>query len=412
MFKIDNTINNTKNVIHAFFLSLAITIAEPSTILPLMVNHFSDSVIIVGIFAALLRGGAVIVQLFAAFHAQTYTRVMPYFRKVFFFRFLSWLLIGVSIFFLGDANKPLTLFFIGVGLFFFSFFAGFGVIYFKELQAKLFSKKYRGKTMANRQIAGAVASIISGGVAGYVLSVFEAPLNYAYLFMISSLFLAVGFIVFSTIEEPVKENISIKEKSFILFIKNAIALLKNDQRLKKQIIVILLGYSYFLAMPFVILNANNSFTLTGWMLGGFITLQMIGSIVGSTFLWRKIHNYQKMLSLSLFIMIIAFVIALFAKSFYSYALIFLIFGVAFDGFKISDMNLVIEIAPEDKRPVYSAIQVNITSLGLFFPIVGGVILTFVKSYTFIYILTIGLLSVSLYLSLRLIDIKNREKVLS
>jgi len=45
MFKLDNPKNNYKNVTHAFFLSLAITIAEPSTILLLMVHHFSDSVI-------------------------------------------------------------------------------------------------------------------------------------------------------------------------------------------------------------------------------------------------------------------------------------------------------------------------------------------------------------------------------
>ena len=218
--------------------------------------------------------------------------------------------------------------------------------------------------------------------------------------------MAIGFVTFVTIEEPVKENISVKEKSFKVFVQNAIILLKNDLRLKKQIIVILLGYSYFLAIPFVILNANNSFTLTGWMLGGFITIQMIGSIIGSTFLWRKIHNYEFMLSLSLIFMIVAFVIALLAESFYSYALIFLLFGIAFDGFKISDMNLVIEIAPEDKRPVYSALQVNITSLGLFFPILGGVILTYVQSYTFIYMITISLLLLSLYLSLKLKSIKN------
>ncbi len=405
MFKIDNPKNNIKNIVHAFFLALAITIAEPSTILPLMVHHFSDSVIIVGIFASLLRGGAIIVQLYAAFHAQAYKEVLPYFKKVFFFRFLSWLLIGVSIFFLGDKNRSLTLFFIGIGLFFFSFTAGFGAIYFKELQAKLFSKKYRGKTMANRQIAGSIASIISGGVAGYVLSAFEAPLNYAYLFMISSLLMAIGFATFVTIDEPIKENISIKEKSFKLFVKNSITLLKGDLRLKKQIIVILLGYSYFLAMPFIILNANSLFTLNGWMLGGFITIQMIGSIFGSTFLWRKLQDYENMLSLSLIFMIIAFIVALFAESFYSYALIFLIFGVALDGFKISNMNLVIEIAPEDKRPIYSALQVNITSLGLFFPILGGVILSFFQSYIFIYMLTIGLLILSLFLSLKLKDIK-------
>lgn len=405
MFKLDDPKNNYKSVAHAFFLSLAITIAEPSTILPLMVHHFSDSVIIVGIFASLLRGGAIVIQLYAAFHAQAYQRVLPYLNKVFFFRFLSWFMIGVSIFLFGETNKLLTLFFIGLGLFFFSFTAGFGAIYFKELQAKLFSKTYRGKSMAHRQIAGSVASIISGGIAGYVLQHFEAPINYAYLFIVSSLLMAIGFGVFSTIEEPAKQNVSVKEKSFKTFMKNSRLLLKSDARLQRQIIVIFLSFSYLLAMPFVILNANSSFTLTGWMLGGFITVQMLGSILGSTFLWTRIDDYEKMLSLSFVFIIAAFVIALFANNVYGYGLIFLLFGIALDGFSNSSMNLVIEIAPEEKRPVYTAIQTNITSIGLFFPILGGVILKFVESYTAIYLLTIVLLSAGFLLSLKLKKIK-------
>ncbi len=240
MYKIDNPKNNHKNVTHAFFLALAITIAEPSTILPLIIHHFSESVVMVGIFTSLLRGGAITIQLYAAFHAQTYERVIPYLGKVFFFRFLSWFMIGASIFFIGDSNRPLTLFFIGLGLFFFSFTAGFGAIYFKELQAKIFSKSYRGKTMANRQVAGSIASIISGGVTGYVLQHFDAPQSYAYLFMVSSLFMIIGFGTFVTIDEPIKKNVSIKEKSFKTFIKNAFKILKQDRRLQKQIVAIFL----------------------------------------------------------------------------------------------------------------------------------------------------------------------------
>ena len=405
MFKIDDPKNNTKNVTHAFFLALAITIAEPSTILPLMVHHFSDSVIIVGIFASLLRGGAITIQLYAAFHAQAYKRVLPYLGKVFFFRWIAWFSIGASIYFIGDSNKPLTLFFIGLGLFFFSFTVGFGAIYFKELQAKLFSKKYRGKTMANRSIAGSIASIISGGVAGYVLNHYDAPLNYAYLFMVSSAFMIIGFVTFVTIEEPEKENVSIKEKHFKTFIKNAMITLKKDKRLQQQILAIFLSFSYFLSMPFVILNANSTFTLTGWMLGGFITVQMLGSIIGSTFLWRKIHDYEKMLSLSFLFMIAAFMIALFATNIYVYALIFFLFGIALDGFNISGMNLVIEIAPEEKRPVYTALQTNISSLGLFSPVLGGIILKYVGSYMVIYFLSIGLLLWGFYISRQLKELK-------
>ena len=401
MFKQDNPKTNQKNIAHAFFLSLAITIAEPSTILPLMIHHFSESVIIVGFFTALLRGGSFLVQFYAAFHAQEYKRVLPYLRKVFFFRFLSWFMIGASIFILGDQNKTLTLIFIGLGLFFFSFSAGFGAIYFKELQAKLFTKKYRGYTMANRNIASAIASIISGGVAGYVLANFEPPLNYAYLFLFSSFLMAIGFISFATVEEPLKENISIKEKNFKEFIKNAIKLLKAEPILKRQIVTIFLSYGYLIALPFIILNANSTFTLTGWSIGGFITIQMIGSILGSLFLWRRMHEYNFMLSLSFIFLILAFIIALFAKDFYSYSLIFLLFGVAFDGLKTSSMNLIIEIAPEDKRPVYTALQSNLTSLGMFFPILGGVILTYFHSYELIYGLSIALLSLGFYYSRKL-----------
>jgi len=400
-FKLDNPKNNLKNVTHAFFLSLAITIAEPSTILPLMIHHFSESMVVVGLFASLLRGGSVVIQLYVAFHAQAYKRVLPYLSRVFFFRWLSWFSIGASIYFIGDSNKPLTLFLIGLGLFFFSFMAGFGAIYFKELQAKLFSKAYRGKTMANRQIAGSIASIISGGIAGYVLQHYQAPQNYAYLFMVSSVLMGVGFLAFTTIDEPSKVNVATKEKKFSTFLQNATAILKKDKRLQRQILAVFLSFSYMLSMPFVILHANNSFTLTGWMLGGFISVQMIGSILGSMFLWRKISDYELMLTLSFVFMIVAFVVALFASSIYSYALIFLLFGMALDGFSISGMNLVIEIAPEDKRPIYTALQTNLSSIGLFFPVLGGTLLQFVGSYTFIYLLSIALLGFGLWVSLGL-----------
>ena len=401
MYQIDNPQNNYKNVTHAFFLALAITIAEPSTILPLIIHHFSDSMVMVGIFTSLLRGGAITIQLYAAFHAQAYRRVLPYLGKVFFFRFLSWFTIGTSIYFIGDSNKELTLFFIGVGLFFFSFTAGFGAIYFKELQAKIFSKKYRGKTMANRQIAGSIASIISGGVAGYVLQNFQAPQSYAYLFMVSSLFMIIGFGTFVTIDEPSKENIAIKEKNFKSFIKNTIVLLKKEQRLQQQILAIFLSFAYLISMPFIILKANSSFTLTGWALGGFITVQMLGSILGSSLLWRRISNYEKMLSLAFVFMIMAFLVALVAETIYGYALIFLLMGIALDGFSNSSMNLVIEIAPEEKRPIYTAVQTNLVSFGLFFPILGGLLLKYIDSYNLIYGLTLSLLSLGLWVSLRL-----------
>ena len=400
--KQDNPTDNYKNVAHAFFLSLAITIAEPSTVLPLMIEHFSNSAVVVGIFVSLLRGGAILTQLYAAFHAQSYKKVLPYLKKVFFFRWFAWFSIGLSLYFIGDSNKTLTLILVGFGLLGFSLSAGFGAIYFKELQAKLFSKVYRGKTMANRQVAGSIASIISGGIAGYVLSNFEAPLNYAYLFIVSSFIMGIGFFIFGTIDdEPLKEHVQEKEKSFTLFVKNAFGILQNDKRLQQQTLAIFLSFACYLSIPFVILEAKSSVTLTGWILGGFIMVQMLGSIIGSSLLWRKISNYERMLSLSFVFMIAAFSVALFAHTSYMYALVFFLYGIALDGFGNSGMNLIIEIAPEEKRPIYTAVQTNLSSIGLFFPVLGGFLLKSFESYTFIYLVTILLLLYGLTISLRL-----------
>jgi len=392
--------NNLKNILHGFFLAVAMSVAEPSTILPLIVHHFSESVILVGVFASLLRGGAIVVQLFAAFYAQTFKRVMPYMRIVFLARFLSWFLIGVAILLIGDKNKTLTLWIFGIGLFIFSFSAGFGSIYFSEIIAKIFNKKERGKSMANRQFFAAIASIISGGIAGWVLSSFEPPKSYAYLFMISAFLLGIGLFAFATIKEPIKENVRVKEKSFKDFLINAFRFLKEDKALQIQILTILFSYSFLLAFPFVILKANNTINLTGWLIGGFITIQMVGALIGNI-VWKKLAPfYKKIIIFSFISVILAFFIALFANNAFLYALIFFLVGIAMDGFKISGMNLLFEIASEDKRPIYVALQNNLTSIGLFFGILGGVILKYF-GYNALYIFTIIMLFIGLYFATKL-----------
>ena len=392
--------NNIKNIMHGFFLAVAMTIAEPSTILPLIIHHFTQNVVIIGVFVSLLRGGAILVQLIAAFYAQAFKRAMPYLRRVFAVRVLSWFLIGLSIYLIGDKNPSLTLIIFGVFLFIFSFSAGFGSIYFMEVMAKVFDKQQRGKTMANRQFFAALGSIISGGVAGWVLSTFKPPESYAYLFMISAFLMSIGMIAFGSIKEPIKENIREKEDNILLFLKNAFVFLKEDKHLQIQILAMLFSYSYLFAFPFVIIQAKNTINLTGWLVGGFVTVEMIGSLIGNLF-WKKIApQYKKIFLISYMLMLSAFVLIEFFHMEYVYLLFFFLMGIGVDGFKISGMNLLFEISPEDKRPVYVALQNNITSIGLFFSIPGGFILE-LFGYNVLYIFTIFMLIIGIYFANKL-----------
>ncbi len=391
--------NNLKNVLHGFFLAIALTIAEPATTLPLIIHHFSNDVLLVGLFTSLLRGGAIVVQLFAAFYAQSFSLVMPYLRLVFLARFLSWLTIGLVIYFIGDKNPFLTLLGIGIALFVFSVSAGFGQIYFNEILAKVFSHQERGRSMANRQLFAAIGAIVSGFGAGFILERYPPPLSYAYLFFLSACLMAIGLIAFGSIQEPPKKSITQKEKSFILFLHNVFYLLRHNRALQIQIVVVLLSYSFLLSLSYIILQAQSLLRLSGWMVGGFITIQMIGALVGNLLYKALTPNYKGIMVISFCLAIFAFFLLLFPTQWVFISAFFLL-GMAIDGFRIAGMNLLFALAPEDKRPVYIALQNTITSIGLFFAIPGGFLLK-AFGYTTLYGTTLALLIVGLFFALKI-----------
>ncbi len=400
----DKTSNHVRNILHGFFLSIGTTIAEPATILPLIVNYFGGSSMLVGFFAALLRGGAVVVQLFAAFQAQSYKLMLPYIRRVFVIRFLAWFFIGVAIILFGESSPNITLFSIGFGLFIFSFSAGFGAIYFKDIIGKIFSHKFRGKTMAYRQFFSGAGGLVSGALAGLILHSFDPPYSYGYLFIISSFIMGFGYLSFGTIDEPIKEKVTPRENSFKIFLHNSWILLKCDKDLQIQLKTFLLAYGYLIALPFIILDAQVKIDLDGVAIGSLITTQMVGAML-SNFLWGKLSGKglnKITANISISLQIIAIVIALNASSLVEYMLIFFLVGAAIDGNRIASGNLILALAPPEKRAVYVALHINVVSFGLFFSIIGGVILHFF-SYTLLYSTAMAMLLVSLYFSFKLKD---------
>jgi len=395
-------LNHYKNILHGFFVSIATTIAEANTILPLIVSYFGGGAILIGFFSSLLRGAAILVQLYAAFYAQGYDHMQKYMRRVFLARFIAWFFIGLSIIVFGNDYPNITLFCIGFGLFVFSFSAGFGAIYFKETIAKIFTKDYRGKSMAIRQFFSGFGALLSGATAGYIIAIFEEPFSFGILFMVSSLLMGLGFIAFGTIEEPIKEKITKKEKSFKEFLKNAKLLLKGDEKLQIQVITFLLSYSYLFALPFIIVDASAKINLDGTAIASIITVQMIGAMF-SNIIWGKLSTIGKnklIANIIIILHIISISLAFFASNIYFYMFIFFLSGAAMDGYRLASTNLLINISAEEKRPVYSAIQSNITSFGIFFSILGGFILHF-TSYTFLYSFTIAMLVIAFVYSLKL-----------
>jgi len=392
--------NRLKFILHGFFFAGAMAIAEPSTILPLIIDYFTDSKLLVGIFSSLTRGGAIIMQMYAAFYAQSYAKVIGKFRIVLIFRFLTWFSIGLSLFLFGESQPDLALLLFGISLFAFSFSAGFGVIYYQELMGKSFTKAYRGKTIAYKQFFSGLSAILSGGVTAWVLNLFEEPLSYAYLFMVSSFFMGIGFLAMALFSEEAKQAVVQRRGSFMQFLVDSTKLLKTYRDLRLQIISRLVAYSFLFAYPFVVLNAKNNFELSGSIIGGFIAFQMAGGML-SNLLWSRLSvKDNKLIILLSFILIISALTLSYWTEPNVYYLLFFLAGAGVDGFRLAYSNLILIIAPTTQRPVFVAVQNNLTSVGLFFPIIGGFLYNYL-GFNYLIAFSIGLMFLGFLLSFKL-----------
>ncbi|WP_321779498.1 MFS transporter [Sulfurimonas sp.] len=185
---------------------------------------------------------------------------------------------------------------------------------------------------------------------------------------------------------------------------NSWTLLKGDKDLQIQLKTFLFAYGYLIALPFIILDAQTKIDLDGLAIGSLITTQMVGAML-SNFLWGKLssNGLNKLTAnISISLQIIAIFIAFNASTLYEYMFVFFLVGAALDGNRIASGNLILALAPADKRPVYVALQINIISFGLFFSLVGGVILHFFN-YTILYSTASAMLFSSLYFSFKLKD---------
>lgn len=256
--------------------------------------------------------------------------------------------------------------------------------------------------MAYRQFFSAVGGLISGALAAWILESFQPPQSYGYLFIISSFIMGFGYIAFASVDEPIKEEVSKRENSFKEFLKNSYALLKADNNLQIQVTTFFLAYGYLIALPFIILDAQQKIDLDGIAIGSLITTQMIGAML-SNFLWGNLSgrgNNSLTAKISIFFQITAVVMAANASSLYEYMFIFFLVGASIDGNRIASSNLILKIAPAQKRPIYIALQMNIVSLGMFFSIAGGVILHYF-SYTVLYSTSVFVLFLALCLSFKI-----------
>jgi len=378
---------------HAAFLAFAGSFIELNTVIPSLVIKAGGSEFTLGIVTAINVGIPLLAQLLFASFLVTKKRKKPYLLIGIYLRVISLLVIGITLV-LSIPNKILLMLII-LTMSIFSFSGVFAGVSYTDLLGKSITKAYQRKFMSTRQILRSSLALFGALLAKSILKAFEYPKNYSSMFLIASFSLLVASFGFWAIKEGETKS-SEKYPTFFEIIKNIPKILYHDKNLLNYVIFSNLTGFGLIIMPFYVLLAKKSFPSFSSLVGNFLLLQMIGTVLAS-FFWRQIlHNkgYKQVLFYCTIIGSMLPFIALFFShiSPILYATVFLISGFTLSARQMSFEGVLIEISHNENRALYVGIAGALNIVTAIFPLIIGAI---IKRIGFTVVLsTVGIAMIS------------------
>ena len=124
-------------VLHGVFYRAGIAFSEPTSVLPVFLNHYTGSLTMIGLFSALIQGGGVIPQLFVANRVERAPRKKPLLLVAIWIRAAAWGVLGLLAYFWHSGDTTLVLAALLALLFVFSFAGGVAAVPFNDLWGKV-----------------------------------------------------------------------------------------------------------------------------------------------------------------------------------------------------------------------------------------------------------------------------------
>ena len=396
-------------LIHGTLFTGGQAFGNPDTILPVFLNHFTSSKILVGLSSTLLGSlggiGNVLPQLFVANRLETKVHKRPMLRAAITVRALCWAFLSLTTLLFARSNPHLTVFFLFLFLLTFTVMGGVAAIPFFDIWGKALPSTVRGRFFGHRQFWGGILAVGSGFFAKTILgnSRINFPENFALLFFLAFLLMGISYLALGSVREPLNEvhKTSLRFKSFL---KKAFQILKSDYNYRNFLMVHILGGAGALSLPFYVLYAKDILHIELKMVGIFLMAQMIGNVV-SNILWAYLSDFagnKRVVQITTLLGIVPPLIVIFVPNQVPvlFVLLFIVIGFFIAGRVIGKTNFLLDIAPPKERPLYFGITGTLNIPIMLFPLFGGIIVQHI-SYTFLFRVTILVILVGLFLSFKL-----------
>jgi MFS family permease len=412
--------NFSMGLIHGIFFTGGQAFSNPDTIIPVFLNHFTDSKTLIGLSSTLLGSlggiGSVLPQLFVARRLENKSRKKPLLAFAITVRALSWGFLAVTTYFFANRSAYLTISFLFFFLIVFTFMGGIAAVSFYDIWGKSLPSQLRGRFFGHRELWGGVLAIGSGFIAKLVLGSGKImfPLTFVLLFFLTFAFMSISYIALGLVKEPV-EQVYERRLSFNEFLKKAFRIIKEDKDYRRFVLVQILAGGAALALPFYILYARQLRGIELETVGVLLSAQMLGRVL-SNILWAHLSDFvgnKRVIQISTLAGLLVPFIALLTRSQNRAAFIvmFVLIGFFVSGRLIGKTNYLLDTASSKDRPTYISLTATLTFPISLFSLAGGLVVQFL-SYQVVFAVTLAVMAAGFILSFGLREprlIKLREE---
>ncbi len=360
------------NILDAGFWFFGDSFVAAYTILPVFMSTLTDSPILIGMIPALEGAGWFLPQLFLAKHLESKNRRLPLVLKLGIFDRVPYLFLALGAYLVLklDQKVAIVLFLLFYGIKVFS--SGLVALPWQELIATVIPVSHRGRYWGFSLILGKLLGMFGAIIAGLMLAKITYPLNYAYMFLVGFICVAISYIFLSLNIEP-----EINRQTFAKNI-NVWGRIKVILDANKNFAVFLVNRGFvflsFMGLGFVTVYGIEKFHLPISYSAIFTAVMLIAEVVGFG-IWGIIGDkdgYKRVIEVCNLFLIVGLVALLFVDSIWGLYIVFGIISFAHSGEFIADQNIAMEFGKEADRPTY--IGMSKTLIGPFLlaaPIIGG-----------------------------------------
>jgi MFS family permease len=355
---------------------MGFAMVSPATILPAFATHLGAPNVVIGAIPAVMTVGWLLPALFAAGHAETLTRKLPFVMRYSVWERVPFVVLTVLAFVTAERMPALTLGLLLVMLLVITGSGGFLLPAWMDIVGRAVPITLRGRFFAVANVMGHLGGLGAGVGTAWVLAAVPAPASFGVCFAGASVAAWLSYLALSVVREPPGPEPS-PPQPLRRYLARMPGLLRRDPNLAWFLVARGCAVMASMATGFYTVHALRAHGALSWQAGVFTAVMLAGQIVGSLALgWladRAGHRVVIMIGAAA--LLLGNLTAWSAPSLVFFLAVFALAGIHQAAVHVSNLNILLEFAPEtSERPTYVGLgNTSMAPLAFGSPIAAGLL---------------------------------------